>query len=635
MIRHWWLWLIVLAWSSVTHNIVSILTVTIVGLIVARVVRLPYLKRSKPVLTSGEQKVYDQMLEKLAEPLFRVDLRILVIANSEQRNRQLTKGTHASLASLNVPGYQKLSIKRHLPTKYGRKLLNYTFQNRLPAPFVTASCILSASELAAIYHFPYGDSITEGIVTNRSRQLPAPLSLKRTNTNLDVILGMNTYHGEHVAIGLTLEQRQKHTYLIGKTGMGKTTILKNAIYQDMLSGKGVAVLDAHGDMFKELLEIVPEERIKDVIVFDPSDREWPIGLNLLDPGIDFANDDDRIEWITSTVIAVFKKLAGEKQWGQRMEHILNNATMTALQLPNPNLYTVQRLLTEKSYQRQVAKSISDPALKQFWQKEFALLDAKQLANEVAPLTHRLAHFTTRKMSRHILLQQKTALHITDVMNQGKILLVNLSKGDIGADQSEFFGTILTAFVWMAAYQRTRIDEQNRRDFFLYVDEFQNFATPEFQQIASEGRKFHIALILSHQNVAQIEDKSLLKTLTANAHTIITMKASPDDENFILPFMKPTVEKGDIVNLAPYHFYMATTNDGTEDAYSGKTIPCEIIGSTATRNRAVSQSRSQYATPLSEVEIQMEHVFERSQSIPANTPAESEVKTQPKPTKVSY
>jgi hypothetical protein len=206
------------------------------------------------------------------------------------------------------------------------------------------------------------------------------------------------------------------------------------------------------------------------------------------------------------------------------------------------------------------------------------------------------------------MQEKSTLRIADIMNEGKILLVNLSKGDIGEDQSSFFGTILTSFIWMAAYQRTKIPERERRDFFLYVDEFQNFATPRFAEITSEGRKFRVSLIVSHQNIAQIEDKSILKVVAGNAHTIISLKASPDDEAFILPFMKPVVERGDIVNLAPYHFFMKTTADESEDAFSGMTEPLEVEGSDTVRDEVIAYSQEQYGTPKKTVEAYMEELF---------------------------
>lgn len=415
--------------------------------------------------------------------------------------------------------------------------------------------------------------------------------------------------------------------------MGKTTLLKGAIYQDMLNGKGLAVLDPHGDMFRELLSIVPENRRKDVVVFDPSDRDYPVGLNILDPGIEFASEDDKHDWITSAVLSVFKKLSDDKQWGPRMEHILRNVTLTALQTPKPSLFTLQRLLTDKKYQKEVAKSLKDPVLKQFWDKEFKLMGTMQMSAATAPLTHRLGHFITSKMSRHVLLQEKTTIRIADIMNDGKILLANLSKGDIGEDQSEFFGTILTSLIWMAAYQRTKIPEKKRRDFFVYVDEFQNFATPQFGTITSEGRKFHVSLIVSHQNIAQIEDKDLIKVVAGNAATMICLRANPEDEAFILPYMKPEVEKGDIVNLAPYHFYMKVATEDSEEAFSGQTVPLDIEESDEVQQAVISNSRKKFATTHVKVEEQMEALFSNDADAPLKEKKRT-VTTQRKGTQTS-
>ena len=477
------------------------------------------------ILTPAAQAVRDKMIAKLAEPLFFTDIRAYMVLDDPKEKSVRMKGLTSSMASFNEPGYQQLSsgdkllppiihhlLVQFLPASLWQKHKQAQidkFVNRLPTAITYNANVMSCSEIASLYHFPNTDlTKTHGFVKHRSPELSAPLSMIHSDAKLDVFVGVNRHGGEETPIGITLPQRQKHMYVIGKTGTGKTTLLKSSIYQDMVNGKGLAVLDPHGDMFRELLALVPENRREDVVVFDPSDRDYPLGLNILDPGITFASDDDKNEWITNTVLSVFKKLSDENQWGSRMAHILRNATMTALQTPNPSLYTLQRLLTEKKYQKEVASKLKDPVLKQFWDAEFKLLGNQQMSSETAPLTHRLGHFITTKMSRHILLQQKSTLRIADIMNEGKILLVNLSKGDLGEDQSLFFGTILTSLIWMAAYQRTRIDEKDRRDFFVYVDEFQNFATPQFAEMASEGRKFRVSLILSHQNIAQVEDKSI-------------------------------------------------------------------------------------------------------------------------------
>jgi len=513
---------------------------------------------------------------KLDQQLYEVTIRILVSSPDAATHYSRINALVGSFKPFRS-AYQSFGVRQHVPVLPPKDKNLAQFKARELAPHhFTQQTILSSSELTDLYHFPNAEMAkAEGMVKSRSRELAAPLSVRRSDTKLDVLVGVNRHGGSLQPIGMTLGQRQKHTYVIGKTGTGKTTMLTGMIYQDMLSGKGLAVLDPHGDMFRELLEIVPERRRNDVVVFNPADWDYPIGLNMLDPGITYANDNERQASITSGVVSVFERLADEKQWGPRMEHILTSATLTALQLPNPTLYTIQRLLTEKSYQREVAKTLKDPVLKQFWNKEFKLMGTMQMSNAVAPLTHRLGHFITTKMSRHIMLQQQSALRIGEIMDEGKILLVNLSKGDIGEDQSFFFGTMLTSLIWMAALQRSKTPERQRKDFFLYVDEFQNFATKQFTDITSEGRKFHIPLIASHQNVAQIEDKNIIKIVAGNAHAIVCLKASPDDEAFILPFMEPEVKKGDIVNLTPYHFYMKTTADESEDAFSGETVPFEV------------------------------------------------------------
>ena len=568
---------------------------------------------------------------KLDQQLFEVSIRLLVSAEDEAVVKQRLTALLASFRSYTSPN-QSIRHRQQIPL-VTRRIARHDlprFRARQLSPHrLSQPTILSSSELADLYHFPNTDfSKTAGLVKSRDRDLPIPQSPKQSTTEIDVVVGVNNYGGEEIAIGMTLEQRQQHTYVIGKAGVGKTSLLKSSIYQDMLSGKGLAVLDPHGDMFQELLTIIPEHRRKDVVVFDPSDRDFPVGLNLLDPGIEFLNDDDRQEWITATVLSVFAKLVAAQQWGPRMEHILRNVTMTALQMPNPSLYTMQRLLTDKQYQKKAANSLTDPVLKQFWLEESTVLGSIQMSSVIAPLTNRLGHCITTKMSRHISLQQRSSLRIADIMNDGKILLVNLSKGDLGEDQSYFFGTILTSFIWLAAFQRTKIPESSRRDFFVYIDEFDNFATPNFAEITSEGRKLHVSLIVSHHNIAQIEDTRILKTVASNVSTIICLKASPADEAFILPFMKPVIEKGDITNLAPLRFYMKVTSQDSEDAFSAQIVPLIETESQATKAAVLAYSRRQYGRPRAGVEAYMEDLFLAPEQKGPTTAPTSPVSTPP-------
>jgi len=559
------------------------------------------------VITPSEQALNDSILSKVSHPHhFRVEIRALIITDDRKQAKTRVKAMRGAMSAYKTE-HQSLRMRWNFPAFIIGRYKLFKFKYRLPSLLFHHSNKLAASEIADIYHFPVPGTYSENVVQSLSRTLPATLSQK-DGTGFDVVVGRNVHQEQSTDIGLTAKIRMKHMYLIGSTGTGKTTMLKRMIYQDMVNGKGLAVLDPHGDMFRELLEMVPEHRRKEVVVFDPSDREYPPGLNILDPGVEFASEDDKHEWIASSVVHVFERLSDPKNWGPRMEQNLRIAVLTALKLPSPSLFTIQRLLTEKSFQRKVAKTITDPALKQFWGKEFKLMGTMQLSSATAPITHRLGRFITSKMSRHILLQEKSTIRIADIMNEGKILLVNLSKGDIGEDQSFFFGTLLTSLIWMAAYQRTRIPEKDRKDFYLYVDEFQNFATKQFTDITSEGRKFHIGLIASHQNIAQVEDQNILKIVAGNAHAMVCLKASPDDEDFILPYMKPEVQKGDIVNLAPYHFYMKTTTDESEFAFSGETVPLGVEGSSEVAQEVMANSRNLYAKPLPEVEKYMDQVF---------------------------
>lgn len=561
-------------------------------------------------LNTYEKELHQIVKDKLNEHLFETSVRVLIVARDRDNFSVRTDSITASVGPF-TSSYQSLVQRGSmLPSRFLFKQRVRQFRQRELSNGLGFNPILSASELADLYHFPYTDiTKVEGLVKSKVKDLPAPLSMKQSTTKLNVIVGNNSYGGENVPIGLTLEQRERHTYVIGKTGMGKTEMLKNMIYQDMAAGYGLAVLDPHGDLFYELLRIIPQNRIHDVVVFNPADKDWPVGLNILSSGISFSDIEEGRDKIVSTVLAIFQKITDEKYWGPRLEHILRNATQTTLFTPTPSFWIIQKLLTSgRDYQKQIASVLKDPVLKQFWEGEFMLLGKMQQSETVSPVTNRIGKFITSIMSRNILLQSKSTLNIQEIMDEGKILLVNLSKGELGEDQSHFFGSLITSLIQLSAYQRIHTPEEKRRNFFLYVDEFQNFATRIFEELSSEGRKWHVPLIPSHQNIAQIRDTALLKIVAGNADTIIALKSGPDDEKFILPFMEPEVEKGGIVNLPPYHFYMKVTNKDSEDAFSGVTALLEVEGSDTIARQVTEYSRKHYATPKKEVEAYLETLF---------------------------
>jgi hypothetical protein len=564
--------------------------------------------KPQQILNPYEQELSTIVKGKIDQTLFETSIRILVVADTNDEVNLRLNGLMAAFGQLSS-SYQSLVTKHGVFAPNIRSGLQSFKTRGLSQNSIHPNPILSASELSDLFHFPYMDTTkTEGLVKSKSRDLPAPLSLKRDTTQLDVIVGKNQYGGEETPVGLTQTQRHEHTYIVGKTGMGKTTIIKQMSYQDILSGKGVAVIDPHGDLVKELLSVIPESRKKDVIYLDPTDKLWPVGLNILNPGGTFVDDEEKADWITGSVISVFMKITPKANWGQRMEHILRNATMTALATESPTLMTIQKLLTNTGYRQSVTATLKDPVLKQFWLDEFKMLGNMQKADMISPLTNKLGEFITSPLSRHILLQAESTIKFSDVMDQGKVLLVNLSKGNLGEERSGFFGTLIISLIQMAAYQRAQIPEGKRKDFFLYIDEFQNFANAHFADIFSEARKFHVFIIPSHQNVAQIEDVKTAKVVLGNSGTIISLKNGPDDEAVILPFMEPEVEKGEIINLPPHHFFMKVTNEDSEDAFSGETVPLAVKGSDKVRDFVIANTRKLYATPRAVVEKQLDILF---------------------------
>ncbi len=481
---------------------------------------------------------------------------------------------------------------------------------RLPA--LTQNSRLSISEVASLFHFPYTPTVqTEDLVNSKSKRLPSPLSLKQTNRKIGSYFAQNIFADTITQIGLTQEERRRHIYILGATGMGKTTLLATMVRNDIKNGKGVCVIDPHGNLIEQIVSEIPKNRMKDTILFDPDDTDFPIGLNLL--ALPKSVTDKELqrqkEFITSNLISIIMKLYPPRFTGPRMEYILRNTTLTALETENPTLFTIQKLLVDNTYRKHVVAKLKNPALILFWTKEFAQMGSYQKSEAVAPITNKIGKFITSSLSANILGQKESKLDFSDIMDNGKILLCDLSKGKIGEDFSNMFGALITAGVQLAALKRARLPENKRSDFYLYIDEFQNFANSSFAQIMSEARKYRLNAILAHQTIAQIEDHNLVKVILANTGSIICFRTgSPLDEEFILPFFAPQVERGEISNLAPYNFYMKINNDTPQDSFSGETIYTPNIVNESVINRIKSLSRKKYAMAKLQVEQEIQQDF---------------------------
>ena len=555
-------------------------------------------------LSPQQQYIHKLVQGKTEQELFEATVRVFLNLKSNHDSNSRKNGIITSFSPFTNSGFQALSWQKTFPFIHKFPLYwkysYFLFKNRLLAFKGNNNTVLSVTELSSLFHFPYfGTTETEDMVNTKSELLPAPLSLKQKDRKLDIVFAKNTYGDKETPIGLTLDERHRHVYILGGTGTGKTTLLSQMIYQDIKNGKGVGITDPHGDLAEKIAGIISKKRKKDFIYFDPSDMDDPLTINLMElpkglTGKKLAKEKDLI---ASSLISIFTKLYPPKTMGHRMENVLRNATLTALETENPTLFTIQKLLSDHDYRRSVVKTLTDEVLLLFWNKEFKKYGTHQEAEVISPITNKLGRFLSSPISRDILNAPQSTIDFTKIMDTNKIFIANLSKGKIGEDISAFFGALLTAKFQLCAYKRADIPEKRRLDFFLYIDEFQNFASPSFSQIMSEARKYHLNVILAHQTTAQIEDHDLLKIILANTGTIICFRnGSAFDEEFILPQYFPVVKKGDISNLPFYKFFIKINTVEPQHPFTGENVPLPVSWSKKTMDEMLAYSIKHYAHP---------------------------------------
>jgi hypothetical protein len=552
-------------------------------------------RRERPARTIStfELELMGSMHKKITEPLFQVDLRVLITGNNAKNHALAFR---SALDGYSVPRYQSLKVKMKLPFMHGRRVKLATM--RLPALLAKNSLVLSSSEVASLYHFPSSRiSRTDNLISSLSRTLPAPVSLKQ-NPNFDVLLAENIHHETRTPIGLTEQERERHVYVIGGTGNGKTTMLQYSIIQDMKNGKGVAVVDPHGDMAETLLRHVPPERIKDVVYFNPDDLEHPFALNLLEltPGLEGNGLLREKDIITESVVSVFRKIfSDDDSGGHRIEYVLRNAIHTALTVEGATLFTVLKLLQNATYRRSVTNNLTDEDLKDFWKNELGKAGEMQKVKMSAGITAKIGRFNVNASAKAILGQEKSTINFEEIIDSRKILICNLSKGMLGEDVSELFGITLLAKLQLASLRRARVKQSERRPYYLYVDEFQNFATPSFVQMLSESRKYKLFMIMAEQSTSQQQDQQMVSIILANVGTVICFRTgNPNDERLLLPLFSPYISEGEIANLSAYNFYARLSSVLAQEPLSGVTLLLKDDGSEAVRNAVVEASRETYA-----------------------------------------
>ena len=404
------------------------------------------------------------------------------------------------------------------------------------------------------------------------------------------------FRNQERPFGIKTDDRRRHMYLIGKTGMGKTNLLENLVIQDIQKGHGVAYIDPHGDTAEKLLKAIPADRINDVIYFNPADQDFPIAFNVMEK----VNEEYR-HLVSSGLIGVFKKIWADS-WGPRLEYILRNAILALLEYPGSTLLGVTRILVDKSYRDRVVEKITDPVIRSFWVDEFPKWNDRVLQEVISPIQNKVGQFLSSSLIRNIVGQTISSFDIREIMDSKKILIMNLSKGRIGEDNSALLGAMMITKIQLAAMGRVDIPEETRNDFYLYVDEFQNFATESFANILSEARKYHLNLILANQYVEQIDEK-VRNAIFGNAGTIVAFRVGAMDAEFLEKEFEPVFMLNDLVNLPKYHIYLKLMIDGISgDAFSAVTLPPIAITTTEENEEKVIRiSRERYTNSRAEVE----------------------------------
>jgi len=522
----------------------------------------------------SEMEIVNSIDSKINQPLFETTIRLLMAFKDRDDLSERVQGFKSSFSTFSSTGYQSLVTKRFLNINKVRSFLFYLFKKRMLS--LTKTSVLSISEISDIYHFPYTSMTnTENLVKSHSKTLPAPLSLKKGN-KYDVVFGKNNYGGTITDIGLTEEERETHMYIIGRTGSGKTTMMFSMAKHDIEQGRGMAFLDPHGDAADDLISIIPEKRLNDLVFINPIDLKYPIGINVLEltPGLDEDEAELEKEVVAEGVISLFRKVFSKEENtnAHRIEYILRNAIYTAFTVPDRTIFTVYDLLNNPPFQKQIIAKLKDENLKNFWKFEFGRAGDYQVVKMTGGVTAKIGRFLFSPTAKRILEQPKSTLNFSELMDSGKIIICNLSQGKLGEDTSRLLGITIMTKIQQAALKRSNIPESKRKPFYLYVDEFQNFATHSFTKMLSEGRKYKLRVTLAEQSTSQQDDRNIVNVILANVTTVVCFRtANYIDEELMLNQFAPYVDKGEISNLPKYNFYIKVSALEPEEPFSGETI----------------------------------------------------------------
>ena len=522
--------------------------------------------------------------EKLNDEPFDVVVRCAYLAENNAIASRKLEAVINSFYQFNQTDIQEFSA--------GRALTSGHFFSLYRQRSLSGSHKMSAKELATLYHYPNADH-TPHIVHVLAKKSEPPQDLPKGGDGVS-LFGVTNYHNNFVKFGIKRSDRRRHLYTVGKSGSGKSKFLELLIKTDFESGQGVAVLDPHGDLVDDVLRYIPDHRVNDVILFDPSDTEFPIAFNPLEN----VGDAYKMQ-VTIGFIDIFKKLFGTN-WSDRLEHVLRYTTLALLDSPNTTVLSILKMLTDKNYRQKIISRIQDSVVKNFWVSEFAAWSEKFDAEAITPLLNKVGQLVSTNMIRNIVGQPKTQFNIRQIMDEKKILLMKISKGLLGEENAQILGSMIITKMYQAAMQRADVREEARNDFYFYIDEFQNFATDTFAEILSEARKYRLNLTLAHQYMGQLLP-IVQKTVFGNVGSIVSFRVGADDATVLANEYAPIFKERDIINLGVREFYTKMSVNGEiREAFSARTLDVPKAERDFSAE-IVKRSRKNYCNPKADVE----------------------------------
>ena len=495
---------------------------------------------SQPTPTQEAQ--ISAISQKASLPLFEVNLRILVSALNKERAFQLLDQFQSAFEQFNSPILNQIKFRKLSGKKLKKLFYNFSFRIFNEKEII----LLSSRELAGLYHFPSPQVLTPHIKWLKAKQAPPPDNLPQEG----ILIGKSVFRGEEREVRMLSEDRRRHFYIVGQTGTGKSSLLKEMIRQDMETGKGLALLEPHGDLAEEILGVVPSERVNDVIYFNPGESSRPMGLNMLEYDPRYPESKT---FVVNELLEIFEKLYNLKAHGfggPMFEQYMRNALLLVMEDPNSGntLIEVPRVLADADFRKYKLSKCKNILVKNFWELEAEKAGGEAaLANMVPYITSKMNVFISNDLVRPIIGQTRSAFNFREIMDEGKILICNLSKGRLGDINSYLLGMILVGKILISALSRVDVPQEKRRDFYLYIDEFQNFTTDTINTILAEARKYRLNLIFAHQYIGQLSEETR-KAIFGNVGSILAFRVGPEDAKYLVTQFEPTFTENDLVNF---------------------------------------------------------------------------------------